>query len=152
MDDIIYANYSKLLRANINLVCLSKDKNVNLLKFFEINDEDCKKYLRSTMIMIEDEILTTNYTDTTQFIEELALFDKGNEQNRFFSVEQHKNAKNLKLNFNGIYLSQADSKTICKLYNQAFAGYSLVRLLEFEYKFNAEDLANVLHYNNLFDL
>ncbi len=90
MDDIIYANYSKLLRANINLVCLSKDKNVNLLKFFEINDEDCKKYLRSTMIMIGDEILTTNYTDTTQFIEELALFDKGNEQNRFFSVEQHK--------------------------------------------------------------
>lgn len=131
---------------------LSHDKQIRLIRAFEYDKYANKKYLRSTALLIRDEILTSNHIDTTHFFEELFLFDQGNEQNRYFSIEQHKNVKNLKLNSTQMYISKSEARAMYKIYNQAFLGYSLIRLLETEYRFTAESLSELLYYDGFLDI
>lgn len=151
MDEIITIS-NELSNLELTKVALNYDVRVSLILAFEYDNIARKKYLRSTAIMIKDELVTTNDADTTQLIEELILFDYGNEQNRYFSIEQHKNVKNLKLNNTKIYISKSQAKAICKMYNKGLAGYSLVRLMEYEYRFTPQSLATLLYHDNFLDI
>lgn len=60
-------------------------------------------------------------------MEELALFDTGNDQNKYLAVAEHQKIKNLKLkNINdNIFISKSEAKAMNRLFNMALMGYSL---------------------------
>ncbi len=150
MDELITTvnTYSNNLIAT--MVPLNFDKQIYLIRAFEEDLASQKKYIRNAAVLVENELLTSTFTDTVHFFEELNLFDLGNDQNKYVSVVTHNNAKNLKLEIEdaNIYLSKSEAKAMYKLYNLAFTGYSLSRVLEFEHRITKDNIAQFLLANN----
>jgi len=146
MDELTTNNTDYFM--SLTKVALNLDKNIFLLRAFEMKGHMNKKYLRSSAIMIGNELVTSTFTDTTHFFEELNLFDLGSDQNKYFTVVEKNKVKNLKLkiNDNDIYLSKSEAKAIYKLFNLSMVGYSLSRVLEFEFKFTPDNIADVLEH------
>lgn len=140
----------KLIKVPLNL-----DKEIYLLHIFEDNNEMKKRYLKNDLILVEKEILTSSFSDTIHFIEELRLFDVGNDQNKFLNITEYKKTKNLKLNLldkeKNIFISKSEAKSMCKIFDFAMRGYSLNTLLEDEYKFTPELLSELLHENKILE-
>jgi len=143
MDEIIesYVSDGEIF---INKTPLIRDKNIYLLRAFLI--ENNKKYLKSFAILVENTLFAANFADTTLAFEELNLFDKGDVKNKFFEVVEHQKVKNLKLKIKGlkIFISRSQARAMCRIYNLSFLGYSTNRLLEDEYQFTPQNLANLL--------
>lgn len=136
-------------------VALNLDKEIYLLHIFEENYEIKKKYIRNELILVGDQILTSTFSDTVHFIEELNLFDIGNNQNKYLEVTEHKSAKNLKLKHNGnenIFISKSEAKAMNKIFNLAFSGYSVASVLEKEFRLTPQHLTQLLHHNNMLSL
>lgn len=72
-----------------------------MIQIFEENYEVKKKYLRGELIFVRNHILTSTFCDTIHFMEEINLFDSGNDQNRYLDVTEYKSTKNLKLKYDG---------------------------------------------------
>jgi len=149
MNEVIITNDNSI---QIKDTVLSYDKKIRLFRAFQHDMLVHKKYLISTALLVGNEIVTSNHIDTMHFFEELNLFEFGNDQNRYFSVEQHNNIKNLKLNNTNIYISKSEARTMYKVYNQCFLGYSMTRLLEAEYRFTPELVATLIFHDNYFDI
>ena len=79
------------------LIVLNLDKRIFLLNILEEDNRAKKKYIRSQLIAVNSQILTFGFSDTLHFMEELALFDAGNDQNKYFTISDYQNTKNLKL-------------------------------------------------------
>lgn len=134
-------------------VALNKNKKICLLHVFEENLISKKKYIRNELVLVEDQILTSTFADTVHFFEELAMFDGGNDQNKYLRVAEHQATKNLMLkleNEKKIYLSKAEARAMTKIFNLAFLGYSVTSLLENEFFFTPEHLTKLLFENNFF--
>jgi hypothetical protein len=86
-------------------------------------------------------------------MEELSLFDIGNDQNKYLAVAEHQKIKNLKLkNINdNIFISKSEAKAMNRLFNMALMGYSLSVVLEKEFRFTPQDLTKLLHHHNFLD-
>ena len=69
-------------------VSLNLDKEIYLIHTFEENLEAKKKYIRNELILIRNEILTSTFSDTVHFMEELNLFDIGNSQNKYLDITE----------------------------------------------------------------
>lgn len=134
-------------------VALNLDKDVYLLHVFEEDNTLKKKYIRNELVLIKNQILTSTFSDTVHFMEELALFDTGNDQNKYLAVAEHQKIKNLKLkNINdNIFISKSEAKAMNRLFNMALMGYSLSVVLEKEYRFTPQDLTKLLHHHNFLD-
>lgn len=154
--------YDKLLTINdesggelkIMKVALNLDKNIFLLHVFEENYELNKKFIRNELVIVENEILTSTFADTIHFMEELSLFDFGNNQNKYLDITEYKKIKNLKLIHNdekNIFISRSEAKAMYKIFNLAFLGYSVASVLEKEFKFTPQILSKVLHKNQLLE-
>lgn len=153
MDELI--SKSKHINLSMTKVGLNLDKNIYLIRAFEDDSDMKKKYIRNMVILVDDEFLTTTFTDTVHLMEELNLFDYGNDQNKYLEVVEHQKTKNLQLkveNDHAVYISKSEAKTIYKLFNLSMIGYSLTRVLEFEYRFTPETLTNVLYHNDYLKL
>ena len=111
-----------MTKLSLEYITLSDTKNVVLVL---ISNYDNTKQLASTVVTVDDELITFSHIQTMQFIEELNLFENGNKQNRYFSIELHNSIKNLKLNAKNIYFSKSESRVIYKAYNQTLIGHSL---------------------------
>lgn len=151
--DEIYklSNYENTIFRAI-LIDLSIDKNMCLIQLFDENINNKKKYLRGLLILIDDYILTSRYADTVHFMEELKLFDVGNDHNKYLDIKEYKNTKNLKLkwiNDKDIFISKAEAKAIYKIYDLSFKGYSTSVLLEDEFKLSSQQIIKILHENKL---
>lgn len=153
MNEIItlndFGSELKMIKVPLNL-----DKEIYLLHIFEENYNLNKKFIRSELILIENEIFTSTFADTVHFMEELNLFDFGNNQNKYLDITEYKNTKNLKLKTNedkNIFISKSEAKAIYKLFNMAFLGYSVATVLEKEFKVTPQILTKLLHDNNLLD-
>lgn len=138
-------------------VGLNLDKEIYLLRAFEEDQIAKKKYLRTAGILVGDELLTSTFADTTHFMEELNLFDFGNSQNKYFAVTEYKNTKNLKLIIDEdkemyVFISKSEAKTMYKLFNMSLIGYSLARVLEFEYRFTPQSISSALHHHDYLSL
>lgn len=135
-------------------VALSLDKHIYLVRAFEHDFERQKKYLRNAAFLVQCELLTTTFTDTIHFLEELNLFDGGNDQNKYLTIAEHKSTKNLKLKLadNTVFISKSEAKAICRLFNMSLLGYSMIRVLEFEYRFSPESLTKALFENDYLSL
>jgi len=143
MDERIeYEIYDKNII--ITKVPLNRDKEIYLLRAFSI--ENKKKYLRNFAILVQNILFASNFADTVLLLEELNLFDKGDPKNKFFETTEHQKVKNLRLQINDIkiFISRSEAKAIYKIYNLSFLGYSLTRLLEAEYQFTPQNLAQLL--------
>ena len=136
----------------IILIALNLDKEIYLLSIYEENLHAKKKFIRNELILIGNQILTSTFSDTIHFMEEINLFDVGNSQNKYLDVTEYKNTKNLKLKHNGeenIFLSKSEAKAMYKIFNLAFIGYSVASVLEREFKFTPQLLSKFLHQNQL---
>ena len=138
------------IELGIIAVALNLDKNIYLLHIFEEDDTLNKKFIRNELVLIKNQILTSTFSDTVHFMEELALFDTGNDQNKYLAVAEHQKIKNLKLkNINdNIFISKSEAKAMNRLFNMALMGYSLSVVLEKEFRFTPQDLTKLLHHHN----
>lgn len=129
-------------------IALDRDQEIYLIQIFEQNHEAKKKYLRGELILVKDCILTSTFCDTIHFMEEINLFDAGNEQNRYLSVTEYKSTKNLKLKYDGntdIFISKSVARGMYKIFNMSFSGYSTSALLEKEFRLTPQILTQLLH-------
>jgi len=135
-------------------ISLVNDKFIVLVRAKEYDEENKKNYVRSLLLMIKDELITTNYSDTKLLLAEIKLFDKGNKQNKFTSLEKINGDINLKLQLSDdyIYISKAEAFTISGIYEESKIGVSMQRIIESELKFTPEILAKLLHDNKLLDM
>ena len=85
-------------------VALNLDKEIHLLHIFEEDHSAKKKFIRNELVLVGNQILTSTFSDTVHFMEELNLFDIGNNQNKYLDVTEYQSTKNLKLKHNGIRL------------------------------------------------
>jgi hypothetical protein len=135
-------------------VALNLDKEIYLLHIFEEENTINKKYIRNELILVKNQILTSTFCDTVHFMEELNLFDIGNNQNKYLDITEYQSTKNLKLKHNGdgnIFISKSEAKAMYKIFNLAFLGYSVATVLEKEYRFTPQDLTKLLHHHNFLD-
>lgn len=127
---------------------LDENQGIYLIQVFEENHEARKKYLRGELIMVTNYILTSTFCDTIHCMEEINLFDAGNDQNRYLSVTEYKATKNLKLKYDGdvdIFISKSVARSMYKIFNMSFSGYSTSALLEREFRFTPQILTQLLH-------
>jgi hypothetical protein len=134
------------------LIVLNLDKRIFLLNILEEDNRAKKKYIRSQLIAVNNQILTFGFSDTVHFMDELALFDAGNDQNKYFTISEHQNTKNLKIKNirSNIFISKSEAKAICRLFNLSLNGYSLSTVLENGVIFSAEDIENFLNKNRVY--
>ena len=134
------------------LIVLNLDKRIFLLNILEEDNRAKKKYIRSQLIVVNSQILTLGFSDTIHFMEELALFDAGNDQNRYFTISEYQNTKNLKIKNirNNIFISKSESKAISKLFNLSLIGYSLSTVLESEAIFTIESIEIFLNKYSIY--
>lgn len=151
MDELVFDN-DNYLRATV--VPLNHDLGISLIRGFEIDFDEKKSYIRNMCVLVQNELVTSTYADTVLFFEELSLFEHGNDQNTYFDITEYKNTKNLKLKNHekDIFISKSIAKSMYKVYNMSYMGYSVKRLLEFEHKFTIDTLTITLEQNNLLDI
>lgn len=152
MDELTVRNEN--FDITLTKVGLNFDKEIYLLRAFEEDQFAKKKYLRTAGILVGDELLTSTFADTTHFMEELNLFDFGNNQNKYFAVTEYIGTPNLKLKIDdkNVFISKAEAKTMYKLFNMSLIGYSLARVLEFEYRFTPQSISTALHRHDYLTL
>ena len=81
-------------------------------------------------------------------MKELKLFDYGNNQNKYLNITEYKATKNLKLNYGGdkdIFIAKSEAQAMYKIFNLAFSTYTVVSVLENEFKFTPQMLTKLLH-------
>ena len=145
--DVLTTEHSQYLRIELTKVQLCRDKNISLVRGFNLDYEANKKYMKTALIIVGDEIITSNFSDTVHFCEELNLYDTGNDQNKYLDVTEYKSTKNLRLKLENetVYITKSECKAIYKLFNSSLSGYSLASALEFEYDFTPETLTRALN-------
>lgn len=129
-------------------VSLNLDKEIYLIHVYEDDKILKKKFIRNELVLIGNQILTSTFSDTVHFMEELNLFDIGNSQNKYLDITEYQNIKNLKLKHNGdenIFISKSEAKAINRLFNIALLGCSLTSLIEKEFRFTPQMLTKFLH-------
>ena len=132
-------------------VSLNLDKEIYLLHIFEEDYSAKKKFIRNELILIGNQILTSTFSDTVHFVEELNLFDIGNNQNKYLDITEYQSTKNLKLkniSDKNIFISKSEAKAMYKIFNLAFLGYSVATVLEREFKLTPQILTQLLHKFN----
>ena len=150
--DQIFTLRDEGIELKIIPVALNLDKQIHLLHIFEEDQSVKKKFIRNELILIANQILTSTFSDTVHLMEELNLFDIGNNQNKYLDVTEYKNTKNLKLKHNGdenIFISKSEAKAMYKIFNLAFSGYSVATVLEKEFRLTPQHLTQLLHENNM---
>ncbi len=129
-------------------VALNLDKEIHLLHIFEEDQSVKKKFIRNELVLVGNQILTSTFSDTVHFMEELNLFDIGNNQNKYLDITEYQSTRNLKLKNTGdknIYISKSEARAMYKIFNLAFLGYSVATVLEREFRLTPQILTQLLH-------
>lgn len=157
MDELI--DTCKDNKIIISHVVLNYDRDIKLLRGFEEDANVKKRYMRNIVIMIGDEFITSNIADTMLFKEELALFNFGDKQNKYFfpssrTIEKE-SVSSLALTLSDgkiIHISKSEAKAMVGLWNMSLQGYSFARLLEFEKEQTLETWTIALESNGYLQL
>lgn len=137
----------------LNAFALVNDKNFMLIRAKEQDESNSKSYVRCLLLMVGNELITTNYADTRLLLSEIKLFEKGNKQNKYTTIERKDGDINLKLKLmnSHIYISKAEAMAITDIYNESKVGISMSRMLEYELKFTPETLTRELNRAKLLE-
>lgn len=122
----------------LTLAILSHQSDIVMVRSFNLNNELNERYMTDIAIMHEEQMITTNTADSIQFNEELALFDRGDENNKFLKVVQQKGkdggiVHSLKLSFDdgsAIYIGRSQAKSMVKIWEMSLQRFSFARLVE----------------------
>lgn len=138
---------------SLKIFALINDKNIYLIRAKEDDYTLNKGYIRSLLIMVRNELVTTNYADTKLLLSEIKLFERGNKQNKYTTVEKFDGDVNLKLHLTDgyIYISKAEALSITDIYSESKIGVSMARILEHELMFTPETLTMHLHNSKQLD-
>ena len=143
----------KTIPGNVSLIEIPviRNKKICFIRAKEKVDADKRSYLRSILIIIGDELITTNFADTVVLLAEIQKFERGNKQNFYTSVERHDGDVNLKLKLtNGhIYISTVEALAIINMYKLSLQGVSLTRIIEEELMLTPEMIAMYLSENKM---
>ena len=138
-----------MIRDNIKpkLQVLNYDRKMVLVRAIEVDEVDNKSYLRTLMLLVENEFITTNYPDTKLLLSELKLFNQGNKQNKYTSLEQKDGDINLKLKLSDsvIYISKVEAHAITEIYHESKVGTSMKKLFDGEYRPELSVLTSWIH-------
>lgn len=131
---------------SLRAITMLYEKKIFLIYAREEDKAKQRSYARSILIMVGNELVTSNYADTMLLFSEIKLFDYGNKQNRFTTIEKFDGDINLKLKLSTghVYLSKAEAATMLVIYAESKMGISLQRLLNFELRFTRETLVRFL--------
>jgi hypothetical protein len=131
---------------------LSHDKNIIMVRAFHVNPDINERYMVDIIIMCGEKLITTNTIDSLQLNEELALFDRGDENNKFLKIVQQKGKDSLvyslKLSLgdgNVIYIGRSEAKAMNRIWDMSFQRFSFTRLLEDVQPTDAEDWSKRLY-------
>lgn len=144
-DYAIYYNEYNGYQTMASLITLNVEKEVFLINIVDEKNE--ARFIRNKMIMIGRHIITSRYADTAHFMQEMRLFERGNDQNKYLSIRDYKGTRNLKLKCDGIetkFFSKSEANTIREIYDQSFSSSKLSFLLENEFIFSREMLKDIL--------
>lgn len=124
---------------------LLNNKEIKLFRIYEVEYSNNSCFIRNECISINDALIVSNFTDVVLFMEELNLFDTGNENNKYFKIVEHNKVKSLKLELKDkiIYISKSEARAIYKIYNLSRQGYSFNRVLENEYRFTTKQINEI---------
>ncbi|WP_345988748.1 hypothetical protein WCX18_00795 [Sulfurimonas sp. HSL1-2] len=152
MDESTYVGPESIMQ--LRPIELNGDKGIYLLQAFQVVYATNKQYLRGATIIAGKRLITTKLSDTIHLMEELKMFELGNDQNKYFTVSQHKNSKNLKLNVDNknIFISRSEAKAMYKLFTMSFMGYSFSRLFEYEYTFTPQGINKEIDRCNFLEM
>lgn len=153
LDDNI-KEYDEQNELKLGLIPLNLDKCINYLRAFEIDERNQKRYVRGVGIAIGEHIITGTFMDTIHFIEELRLYNIGNEYNKYLKIVQKDKVENLRVNSDinsSIYISKSEAKAMCKIFDLSFSGISTTRVLDYEYRFTPETLNRLLKEEKLLE-
>lgn len=157
MDELIRRDEINIPEPTV--VPLHNKKKIALLRAFEIDVINNKKYMRNVLFIVENEAITDNFADTILLKEELVLFDRGDLQNTFFKVVTRElngqKVTSLELCLDGgkkTYISKSEAKAIVDIWNMSMQGYSFSRILEYENQQTLESWTNILHQSGLLRL
>ena len=157
MDELIVGRNEN--RIELSHVVLNYKHNIKLLRGFGVDAKSDKRYMRNIVIMIGDEFATSNIADSILLKEELALFDRGDAQNKYLFPsdrmikKERVNSLILKVSDNSeIFVTRSEAKAIVTLWNMSMQGYSFSRLLEFETKQTLESWTMLLEENGYLQL
>lgn len=142
-----------IIPENVKLVPMAmiRDKEIFFVVGKEEDPKNQKSYIRTYLIMVGNEVVTSNYADTILLISELKLFEKGNKQNKFTVVEKFDGDINLRLKLSKghIYITRAEALAILTIYNDSRIGVGTQKILEHELKFTRELLVKLLSDSGL---
>lgn len=122
----------------LTLTPLSHQNDIVMVRSFHLNNELNERYMTDIVIMHKEQLITTNTADSIQFNEELALFDRGDENNKFLKVVQKKGKDggtiySLQLSFDdgsAIYIGRSQAKSMVKIWEMSLQRFSFARLVE----------------------
>lgn len=144
---------------DISHVVLDHDKNIKLLRGFEIVPDIDKRYMRNVVVMIKDEFVTSNLTDSIRFKEELILFTGGDLQNKFLFPTTRTIKKEIVHSLlvtlpskKEVFIGKAEARTMVAMWNMAMQGYSFSRLSEFETSQSLETWTRALERNGYLEI
>jgi hypothetical protein len=149
MDEFIKKQTSDFIKTTE--VLLNKKNQVSLIRGYEVDYENDKKYMRFIAIKIGNKIITDELSEVVLFKEELALFDGSEEENMYLFVstvvkgENRVRSMRFRLNKkNSVYFGKAEARAIITLWNMSMQGYSFARLMEYPTKQSSQSWAESL--------
>lgn len=129
-----------------------RNKEISFILAKERDDIDRKNYLRGFLILIGDELITTNYSDTNQLFAEIKLFERTGKGKYFYSESKQDNGVlglQIKLTNGHIYITRAEALAISVLRTDSMNGVSKNRIIENELILIPEMIATYFHKNNM---
>jgi len=138
---------AKMYNVSLVSIDLILDKQIYLIRAKEAKKSENRAFIRSLMFVVKNELITTNYADTKLLLTEIKLFEKGNKQNKYTTIEKQNGNINLRLQLREghIYISKAEALTISEIYRESMTGMSTQRIVESEIKFTLQELAQLLN-------
>jgi hypothetical protein len=136
---------------------LSHAHNIYLVRGFLVDKDLKERYVTDIIFMCGEELITTSTTDSIQFNEELALFDRGDENNKFLKIVQQKGKDSglvysLKLSLdsgNTIYIGKSEAKAMNRIWEMSLQRLTFARMMEAVSLTEAQDWSEELFRFNL---
>ena len=139
---------------NVNLIPVEviRNKKISFVLAKEEDDSNEKRYLRSFLIQVGDELITTNYADTVVLLAEIKIFERSGKGKNFYTEARQDNGVlglRLMLTNGHIYITQAEAMAISMMRIDSMNGVSKNRIIEDELILTAEMIATYLHENKM---
>ena len=134
---------------NVEKKSLNDDLDINLLRIFEVDPVEKKRYIRSFGILINKTLFAMNVKETETFITELSLFERGDKNNNYFNIVSKDSVISLKLiseNIN-IYITKSQAKSMIEYFNKLNKSYNLSYAYEHEVELTIDGYNYFLSYD-----